>query len=340
MPVEVSAVVVAFRHAPAVLERVLDALAAQTAPPREVLLVDNGGEPELAALGRGGADPPVRVLTPSTNLGYVGACNLAAAAAAGDWLLFLNPDALPEPAALERLLGAVDAATGLVGGQILLPDGRVNAGDNPLHVSGLSWAGRYGREREHGPPRDVAVASGACLLVRRADFERLGRYHEGYFLYHDDVDLAWRARMAGRRVRLAPEAVAVHDYGFEKGRYKWFWLERNRLWTVLSDYEGRTLLLLAPVLLVTELGVLAFSVRAGWWPEKLRSWRSLWRARGELRRWRAQVQRHRRVPDAVLLAAMTGRLDSPLLAAPGVAAVGAAMEAYRRALIAVLRTLG
>lgn len=316
------------------VSELLAALAAQTVPAHEVVVVDNAGDPVLDGLD-------ARVLRPGANLGYVGACNLAARETAGEWLLFVNPDAVPAATALERLLSASDERTAIAGAQILLPGGeRVNAGDNGLHVSGLSWSGRYGEPREHGPPRDVAVASGACLLVRRADFERLGGYHEGYFLYHDDVDLAWRARLAGRRVLLVPEATAVHDYDFAKGPYKWFWLERNRLWTVLSDYEARTLVLLAPVLALTELAVLAFAVRGGWWREKLRGWGELWRGRHELRAWRTGVQQRRRVPDAELLGAMTGRLDTPLLAAPGVAAAGAALEAYRRALVALLRALG
>jgi GT2 family glycosyltransferase len=328
----VSAIVVAFHHQPSVVAALVAALRDQTVPPQEILLVDNGGDARLDDLG----GPGVRVLRQATNVGYVGACNLAARESSGEWLLFVNPDAVPDRRLLEHLLDAVDERTAIAGAQILLPGAeRVNAGDNPLHVSGLSWAGRYLEPRESGPPRDVAVASGACLLVRRADFERLGGYHEDYFLYQDDVDLAWRARLAGRRVRFVPEAIAVHDYDFGKGAYKWFWLERNRLWTILSDYEARTLALLAPVLLITELAVLAFAVRAGWWREKLRSWRVLWAARAELRAWRAQVQARREVPDAQLLRAMTGRLDSPLLAAPGIGAVGAAMDAYRR-LVSVL----
>ena len=339
MTVSASVVVVSYRHPAAAVGELLRALAAQTAAPRDVVLVDNAGDPALNELVEV-TDVDLRVLRPACNVGYVGACNFAARESTADWLWFVNPDALPAPTALERLLAAADDRTAIAGAQILLPDGRVNAGDNPLHLSGLSWAGRYGRPREDGPPRDVAVSSGACLLVRRADFEALGGYHDGYFLYQDDVDLAWRARMAGRRVVFVPAATAEHDYDFGKGTYKWFWLERNRLWTILSDYEARTLLLLAPVLLATELAVLAFAVRTGWWREKLRSWRELWRARDELRAWRAQVQQRRRVPDAVLLRDLTGRLDSPLLAAPAVGVAGAAMEAYRRAVVVALRVRG
>jgi GT2 family glycosyltransferase len=337
--VSASVVVVSYRHPAAMVGELLRALASQTASPREVLLVDNAGDPELDELV-GVVEVDLRVLRPEGNVGYVGGCNLAAREATGDWLWFVNPDAVPAPTALERLLAATDERTAIAGAQILLPDARVNAGDNPLHVSGLSWAGRYLQPREDVPPRDVAVSSGACLLVRRADFEGLGGYHHGYFLYHDDVDLAWRARLAGRRVLFVPEATAVHDYDFGKGAYKWFWLERNRLWTILSNYDARTLVLLAPVLLATELAVLAFAVRTGWWREKLRSWRELWRARHELRTWRTEVQSRRRVPDAVLLRDLTGRLDSPLLAAPGVGVAGAVMEAYRRAVVVALRMRG
>jgi GT2 family glycosyltransferase len=332
---DVSAVVVAFHHPAPLVAELLGALARQTRTPHEVILVDNAGDAALEEPARDAA-LKVRVIRPPRNLGYVGACNLAGCEAAGEWLWFVNPDALPAPSALERLLAAADAGTALVGAQILLPGGdRVNAGDNGLHVSGLSWAGRYGEPREDGPPRDVAVASGACLAVRAVDFERLGGYHGGYFLYHDDVDLAWRARLAGRRVRFVPAATAVHDYDFHKGGYKWYWLERNRLWTVLSAYDARTLAALAPVLLFAELGILAFSIREGWWREKLRSWRTLWRERRELRAWRARVQRTRQVSDAELVRWMQGRLDTPLLSAPGLSLAGSAIEGYRRALLAL-----
>jgi hypothetical protein len=76
-------------------------------------------------------------------------------------------------------------------------------------------------------------------------------------------------------------------------------------------------------------------VRDGWWREKLRSWHTLWRERRQLRAWRAEVQRTRQVSDAELLRMMQGRFDTPLLSAPGLSAVGGAMEAYRRAVLAL-----
>ncbi|MEP6953442.1 MAG: glycosyltransferase family 2 protein [Solirubrobacteraceae bacterium] len=336
MAAAVSAAIVAWHHDPAIIAQTVDGLLQQSAAPLEVIVVDNTpGTPVADALDRGVAD--LVTVRPGRNVGYAAGCNAAADIAQGDWLFLLNPDARPARDVLERLLDAVDADTAVAGAQILLPDGiHVNAGDNPLHVTGISWSGRYGEERECGPPRDVAVVSGAALLVRSADFEALGGLQPGYFAYHDDVDLAWRARLAGRRVVFVPGAVVEHDYEFEKGDYKWFLLERNRLWTVLSCYSGAALALLAPVLAATELAVLALAVRQGWWREKLRAWRALWDGREDLRAWRRRVQGSRRVGDAALLASMTGALDTPLVRLPGAGVINRLLDGWRRAVIALL----
>jgi GT2 family glycosyltransferase len=336
----VAAVVVVFRQSASVVACLMESLERQTALPGEVVLVDNWGDAELDSIAHD-SSLNARVIRPGGNIGYVSACNLAAASVTSEWVFFLNPDAIPDPEALKILLGAADQSTAVVGAQVLLPGGdRVNAGDNPLHVSGLSWSGRYLEAPEHGPPRDVAVASGTALLVRRADFDQIGGYNPDYFMYQDDVDLAWRARMAGRRVVLAPEAVVVHNFDFEKGDYKWFWLERNRLWTILSDYELKTILLLLPLLMIVELGIFGQSVREGWWRQKIRSWLAIAKGRHDLASWRQGVQANRVVPDAELLGSMTGNLSSPLMDAPGLLTASRAMELYRRWLIRILRVLG
>src|SRR5215212_9886885 len=240
---DVSAIVVSYAD-PIAAAATARTLLEQSAPPLEVLVVDNGGEPGEP----GTAWPPgVRALPPAGNVGYVLACNRAAAQARGRWLLFVNPDAPADRDCLARLHAAAeeDPDVAIVGAQVLLPGGeRVNAGENPVHLTGLCWSGRFEQPRENGPARDVLAVSGAALMVRADVFAALGGFEPGYFMYHDDVDVCWRARLAGWRVRFVPEATVVHDYAFEKGAGKWFWLERNRAWTVLSNYGAGTLLLL------------------------------------------------------------------------------------------------
>jgi GT2 family glycosyltransferase len=325
----VSAVVVSYAD-PEATARAVASLRAQTVAPSEIVVIDNSPD------GRLGEVDGARVVRAAGNLGYAAGANLGVREARADaqWVQLLNPDAVADPHCLELLLAAADDVTGIVGAQVLLADGRVNAGDNPLHITGISWSGRYLEPAEDGPPRSVAVASGAALLVRRAAWTAVGGLTERFFLYHDDVDLAWRVRLAGWDVRFQPRARVEHDYDFEKGADKWFFLERNRAWTLLCNYDARTLAMLAPVLIAAEAAVFARAASEGWWRQKLRAWGAVIGAVPAIARRRREVQSSRRVGDDEILRRMTGRFSTPL-AKPGLAGVlGPWLERYRTWLIA------
>lgn len=340
MPESVSAVIVSFSD-PACARRAIDSLLCQSHPPIEVLVVDNHPDAlTAAAMAQGEHDARVRLVRSGTNLGYTAACNLAASEARGDWLFFMNPDACADPDCLRLLLAAINADTAVVGAQVLLPDERTNAGDNPLHITGISWAGRFGEPREHGPPRHAAAVSGAALLARARAYRDLGGVCERFFLYVDDVDLCWRTRLAGWEVLFCPEAVVWHEYEFDKGTDKWFWLERNRLWTVLSNYSALSLLLLCPLLAGTELMVAALAVRERWVRKLVRAWVATLRAAPHLRRWRGFVQSSRRVPDSELVELMSGRFETALLHSSLVHRLNPLLALYRRIMLSVLRAAG
>jgi GT2 family glycosyltransferase len=318
----VTAVVVAYGE-PDCADAALESLAAQGTPPAELIVVDNSGTlPDL---------PGATVLRPGRNLGFGGGCNLAAEHATQPWLFFLNPDAQAAPDCIERLLeAAADERVAIAGAQVLLPDGHVNAGDNPVHVTGLSWSGRYLESAEHGPPRDAAAVSGAALMARAEAFRTVGGYCPSFFLYVEDTDLAWRARLAGRRVVFVPEATVRHDYEFDKGPRKWQYLEHNRLWMVLSNYSARSLFVLAPMLLAAEIGIAVEARRDGWWSQKAAAWRQLLRGRHELLRWRRRVQAERAVGDRAIVAGMRGEMRTPAVESALLERVNPLMERYRR----------
>jgi hypothetical protein len=168
-------------------------------------------------------------------------------------------------------------------------------------------------------------------------FRELGGHCPAFFLYVDDTDMAWRARLAGWKVVFCPEATVTHDYEFDKGPSKWRHLEHNRLWMIVSNYSGRTLALLAPLLLAAEAGIALQARRDGWWPQKLEAWRDLLRGRRDVARWRRQVQARRTVGDRPIVARMQGEMHTPLVESPMLERVNRWIERYRRA---VLRLLG
>ncbi|MHB8469146.1 MAG: glycosyltransferase family 2 protein [Gaiellaceae bacterium] len=310
----VSAVIVCYDEEPADIRSALDHLLSQTRPPDEILVVDNG-DGTLATAVEGHA-PHVRPLRPGGNLGYPPAINFAAGRATGDYLFCLNPDASTDSRCLELLLQVAesDAEIAVVGAQILLPDGETtNGGHNPLHPLGISPAGNWGKPREDGEPRDVMVVAGTCCLMRRDTFLALGGFVDAFFLYYDDADYCWRANIAGRRVVYCPAATMLHDPEFARRGRKWFFLERNRIFSVLSNYERRTLVRLAPLFLVSELGLLGIAAVQGWLPQKLEAYRSIVSLRRTLLDHRRRVQAARMRSDPELLPLFTPRLESPFL---------------------------
>jgi GT2 family glycosyltransferase len=327
----VTAVIVCYDEEVQDLRTTLDGLLAQSRPPDQIVLVDNGGGRLANELA--GYHASIQAIVAPANLGYPRAVNLATSKATGDFLFCLNPDAEAEPDCLQRLVGAADAdpAIAIVGAQILLADRRTrNAGANPVHPLGISPSGGYGLPRESGEPRDVLVVSGACCLIRRNAFIELGGFVDEFFMYYDDVDLGWRANLAGYRVVYEPRAVVSHDYAFGRRGRKWLYLERNRLFTVIANYEARTLLLLMPLLAVSEIGLIVVAARQGWLSQKLAAYWSVLSLRSRIRRQRHLVATYRRQPDAELFGLFEFRLNSALIPRVGAALGNALCEPYLR----------
>jgi uncharacterized membrane protein len=109
-----------------------------------------------------------------------------------------------------------------------------------------------------------------------------------------------------------------------------FLLERNRLISVLSNYELRTLLVLAPLLLVFEVGIVGLATAQGWLPEKLAAYRSLVALRRPIRVHRRRVQSLRRSSDRELRPFFDPRLVSPFIPPLPARVAGAITAAYLR----------
>lgn len=305
-------------------------IAGQTIPVSQLVVVDNHPTSPMAS-----TQTSARVISHPENRGFASGVMAGVRATDAEWLFVLNPDATAAPDCLKHLLNAASSNTAIVGAQVLLPDGRVNAGDNPVHLTGITTAGHLGGSVEDGAPRKVASVSGAAMLIRRSALEEVGGMAEDFFLYHEDVDICWRLRLAGWDVLFDPKAHVSHNYAFAKGAEKWFYLERNRMWTVLSCYSTRSLALVAPLLIGSEIAIVIKALREGWWREKLRAMAAVIRHRRTLARRRREVQSGRRVSDGEILRLMTGRLESPLLSSGATASAGPLMEMYRHFLRAL-----
>jgi GT2 family glycosyltransferase len=316
----VSVVIVAYQAGSA-LVRCLESLVGEAVS--EIVLVNNGGpSPEIDAARD---FDPVRLLTPAQNLGFAEGCNFGARHASGDVLMFLNPDTVVATGALRELASTVsDPAIGIAMPRLrLLQEAALlNSGGNIVHVTGLGWAGDYRRPAaELTEIRDIPFASGAALAIRARTFWKLGGFSGELFMYHEDLELSWRAHLAGLRVVVTPRADVHHDYEYGRHGRKYYFLERNRLIFVLSVYSGRLLIALAPVLVAAELGLALASVHGGWFRSKLAAWAWCAANASWLAQHRRETQQLRRVSDRELADFLTPVFD------PGIIVVPAALRA-------------
>jgi N-acetylglucosaminyl-diphospho-decaprenol L-rhamnosyltransferase len=316
------------KHLPALAR----GLQAQLRDDDELVIVDNASSDGTPATARA-AFERVTVLETGANLGFAAGCHVGVRSTRAPLVLFLNPDCELEPGCLERLRGAAAAHPGWAAWQatVLLDDERINTSGGVVHYLGIGWAGDCERPLSELPRtgHEIAFASGAAMVVRREVWLELGGMDAEYFMYGEDLDFGLRLWLAGHRLGLLPDARVTHGYEFEKGSYKWFWLERNRWRTVLSAYPGRLLVVLAPALIATEFGLLAVAARQGWLRAKLRAQAA---AIGGLPRTLARrraVQGTRRVGSAEFAGHLTSSLDSPYLGAvSGLPLLVSAQSAY------------
>jgi len=320
----------------------LHAVLAQLQAGDELVVVDNGSRDGTADVVREAA-PLARVLEQERNLGFAAGCNLGAAVSTAPLLLFLNPDATPAPGALEALRGAAGDRPrwGAWQALVTLPGGRdINTSGGITHFLGMGWAGSCGQPIGTAPdgPTEVSFASGAALVVRRAAWDHVGGFDERYFMYGEDLDLALRLWLSGFGVGLVPAAHVEHDYEFAKGERKWLLLERNRWWTVLSDYPAGLLIPLLPALLGAEAALLLVAARGGWLRAKLRAQAAVLRELPQILARRREVQARRTVGAGRLAEQLSASLDSAYLSGTaGMPRLAALQRAYWAAVRALLR---
>jgi GT2 family glycosyltransferase len=239
------------------LGQCLSSILREDAAEYEIILVDN-------ASTDGSADyversfPTAQVIRSEANLGFGEASNVAARQAKGRYLAFLNQDTSVEPGWLEALIAALEAdpRAGLATSKILLmhaPD-RINTCGNEVHFTGLTLCRGMGMSRgTHSEVEEVSAVSGAAFVIRRELFRALGGFDEIFFMYMEDTDLSWRARLAGHRCMYVPSSIVYHDYTLRFAANKTFYQERNRYLMLLKALRWRSWAVLVPALLLAEV---------------------------------------------------------------------------------------
>jgi len=192
-----------------------------------------------------------------------------------DYVYLLNNDAKLHSETIERAvtLAESDKEIGSVQSLMLLwqnPD-EINSTGGMIHYLGFGFTRDYKAEADDmdiPSGSQIAYSSGAAVLYRAELLKKIGAFDEFLWLYHEDLELGWRIRLAGYKNVLASKSICYHKYEFSRSISKWFWMERNRYVVMFMHLQWRTLLLTTPALLLMDLIVWAGSLKSGFIKEK------------------------------------------------------------------------
>jgi GT2 family glycosyltransferase len=248
------------------LERCLTAVFDQHLAGCRVVVVDNGstdGSREWLTTHF----PQVEVIRLSHNTGFATANNIGITATSSRYVVTLNNDTEVSPGWLAALVDTAesDGAVGTCASRIVLAD-RPNTIDSAgIEVDRFGFAWQRGHRRsdagQYRVSGDIFGASAAAALYRRSMLEAIGTFDEDFESYYEDVDLAWRAQLAGWRCRYVPEARVLHVHSATGGRApgrKLYLLTRNRWWTTLKNYPSPRLWFMLPFIAVADAASLLY----------------------------------------------------------------------------------
>ncbi len=295
----VSAIIPTWNRAD-LLHSILANLGAQTRPPDQVIVVDNGSTDATQLVAR---EFQVDLALFPENRGFAEAVNEGIRRAKGEWLLILNNDVILEPEWLERLLASAEQENAsFAAGKLLQKDDLRKLDGTWDLVSRAAYAWRCGWGRRDSAVwstrRKISFAPMTAALFHRQVFEKIGLLETRFQSYYEDVDFGIRCVMAGLQGIYEPAAVAMHmgkcTFG-KRSQKVMFLTARNQVLLLAKHYPARTLRRFAWPILVGQMLALAAAAKHGYllsavlgkW-EGLRQWRVF---RGQSSETRESVER-------------------------------------------------
>ena len=255
----------------------VDSLKKSTYTNLEILIVDNISSDNSQKKCKE-KFPDIKLIQNNENLGYCGGNNVGINEAKGKFIVILNPDTIIEPNCIDELISAYNKfGNALYEPKILSLNEKdiIQSTGNMLHVFGFGFARDKGNKvtNKEESIEKIGYASGTCLFTSREVFDKIGLLDEFLFLYHDDLDLGWRAAQIGINSYYVPKSKIFHveSYSLKWSSKKFYWLERNRKYCLLTHYSKKTYEKMRFSLILVDLFVWAFYISKGFLGVKIKA---------------------------------------------------------------------
>ena len=284
----------------------------------EIIVVDNNSK-DNSHLECAKKFPNICLIENKENFGYCEGNNIGIRKAKGDYVIILNPDTLVDPNWITELILAYEKyGDGLYQPKFLTTtnhDTLMSTG-NMIHLFGFGFSrdkGEFddGKFNEH---EKIGYASGTCLFSKLKIFNRLNLFDPFLFAYHDDLDLCWRGALVDIPSYYAPKSIVYHPsegFSFKWSNFKFFLLERNRQYCILTHYSRSTFFKLLPSLLLVEMFVFIFYFKKRMLSSKIKANFSILKNWKHINQKYNEIQKFRTVDDKTLVKSFNDEMYVP-----------------------------
>jgi len=223
--------------------------------------------------------PEIKLIENEKNLGYCGGNNVGIRASKGKFVVVLNPDTVVTPTWLHELINAYQAnGEGIYQPKILATTDHnmLLSSGQFIQLFGFGYSRGKGEKhiQENNGIEKIGYASGTCLFTSKIILEKLDNFDPFLFAYHDDLDLCWRAAMFGINSFYVPTSVIFHPiegYSFKWSKFKFYLMERNRQYCLLTHFTKSSYLKMLPSLILVDFAVSLFYLKKGMFITKIKT---------------------------------------------------------------------
>ena len=285
----------------------VDSVFKSTYPNFEVLVVDNISTDNSHIICKEKFEK-IHLIKNKENLGYCEGNNVGIRNADGEFIVILNPDTIVEPDWLNHLMSAYSKfGEGLYQPKFFSLNEKLvlQSTGNMLHIFGFGFARDKGKadDEKIKSVEKINYASGTCLFTSKIVLDKVGLLDPFLFLYHDDLDLGWRAAQIGINSFYVPQSIIYHaeSYSIKWSSKKFYWLERNRKYCLLTHYSKETYAKMRLSLFLVDVCVWLFYLSKGFLGAKIRAELDIFRNRKDVKIKYNQLEKIKIISDKELI---------------------------------------
>ena len=284
----------------------------------EIIVVDNGSE-DKSHIQCKEKFPQIKLIENKKNLGYCEGNNVGLKEANGEYIIILNPDTEVQSDWIKKFLEKFNNhGEGLYQPKLLATNNkkRINSAGNMINVFGFGYSLGKGKNdnKEYNKFKKINYASGACLFTSRKILEKIGYFDSFLFAYHDDLELGWKGAQLNIQSFYVPEIIVYHaeSFSFKWSPKKYYLLERNRWYCILTHYSKSTFYKLLPSLIIIEIIICLYFFSKGMFKEKIRASFSILKNYKKIKETHRKIEKEKIISDQQIIQKFSNDIEIPM----------------------------